>query len=74
MSEGIEPGAVVRLKSGGPSMTVSSVGDNWGEPGVWCDWFDEKQNPQTKVFKPHQLELVPPARKGPLHGNPGSVA
>lgn len=35
-SESIKVGAVVRLKSGGPDMTVESVDDD-GE--ILCTWF-----------------------------------
>ena len=40
----IGPGSVVRLKSGGPSMTVERATGNTGT-GWWCTWFAEK----TKV-------------------------
>lgn len=43
MSEEIEAGDVVQLKSGGPVMTVTSVGDYMGERTVWCEWFDGKK-------------------------------
>lgn len=33
-------GDTVRLKSGGPKMTVTTVGDHWGTPTVWAVWFD----------------------------------
>jgi len=37
MADGFEPGRVVRLKSGGPDMTVE---EDAYEPGnVWCQWF-----------------------------------
>lgn len=42
----IEKGDVVQLKSGGPMMTVSEVGDysrnyvNGPQQGVKCIWFD----------------------------------
>jgi uncharacterized protein YodC (DUF2158 family) len=32
-------GDVVRLKSGGPRMTVTATGDRMGTPSVWCTWF-----------------------------------
>jgi uncharacterized protein YodC (DUF2158 family) len=40
------PGDVVRLKSGGPSMTV---GDFTPEGGVICDWFNEGEC-EARVF------------------------
>jgi uncharacterized protein YodC (DUF2158 family) len=33
-------GDTVQLKSGGPRMTVTSLGSNFGQPIVWCAWFD----------------------------------
>ena len=43
MSNDIQTGDVVVLKSGGPSMTVKSVGDYYGTLTAWCDWFDGKK-------------------------------
>jgi uncharacterized protein YodC (DUF2158 family) len=37
---GIKPGDVVVLKSGGPVMTVERVYDWNGVPTAKCDWFD----------------------------------
>lgn len=37
-----EVGEVVRLKSGGPDMTIHSVDTDFGgrpNGGVWCQWF-----------------------------------
>ena len=43
MSE-IKAGDVVRLKSGGPWMTVSQVDkDTFGTMTAWCHWHDEKK-------------------------------
>ena len=33
-------GEVVELKSGGPKMTVTSVGTPFGVPTVGCMWFE----------------------------------
>lgn len=41
MSETFEVGDVVKLKSGGPKMTVKGAGPNQsGDPTVWCVWFE----------------------------------
>lgn len=49
----IKKGDEVKLKSGGPVMTVRDVGDySFGagiEDGVLCVWF-EGAKPQEKVF------------------------
>ncbi len=38
--ETFKVGDVVKLKSGGPKMTVTVVGDRLGTATVWCTWFD----------------------------------
>jgi len=61
MTNHIQPGNVVQLKSGGPLMTVSGVGDMYGEPRVWCDWFVQDKAPWKKengVFPPTSLKIV----------------
>lgn len=50
MSNGIAVGDVVQLKSGGPKMTVVSIGDDYGQMQAWCEWFDSKQEPKTGGF------------------------
>lgn len=47
-----KPGDTVRLKSGGPLMTVAMIRTD-GE--VDCEWFDEKDQPQSRIFKPTSL-------------------
>ncbi len=54
-----EPGDMVFLKSGGPRMTVESVGDNYGQPTVWCVWFEQvgaKQVVKRETFPPVALK------------------
>lgn len=51
MSEEFKPGDVVRLKSGGPKMTVTEVGEE-----VYCEWFDDKKEPQGRGFSPTSLK------------------
>jgi uncharacterized protein YodC (DUF2158 family) len=52
MATPIQVGDVVRLKSGGPAMTVTQVGEAAmsGVPSVWCAWFDQKQSQQKGTF------------------------
>ena len=45
MSE-IKAGDTVRVKSGGPIMTVSSVQDKWGTLTAYCNWFDGGRSEQ----------------------------
>ena len=39
----LKPGDTVQLKSGGPVMTVTSIGDDYGTLSAWCAWFDGKK-------------------------------
>ena len=61
MSSEFKKGDLVRLKSGGPQMTVDNIaprsmmGES-GEIGVWCVWFD-KGKEMSSVFGPHVLVL-----------------
>jgi len=60
--ENFQIGALVVLKSGGPTMTVKGVGD-YGplspNPGVLCIWFDSKHGNHTeKVFHPETIEAA----------------
>ena len=52
MSEEFKVGDVVRLKSGSPAMTVTSVGQTamTGVLSVWCVWFDQKMVQQEGTF------------------------
>jgi uncharacterized protein YodC (DUF2158 family) len=62
MSEQWKPGDVVRLKSGGPKMTVIEQSqDQNGEPAVHCEWFDEDRKPQRHAFAPTSLQTPPAA-------------
>jgi uncharacterized protein YodC (DUF2158 family) len=62
MSEAIQKGDKVRLKSGGPNMMVDDIGEGgWGSNGdtrVWCEWFDDKNVPQRKDFNLASVEKV----------------
>lgn len=52
-----KPGSVVRLKSGGPQMTVEHMNDGV----VYCVWFNQDASVYTSVrdsFQPESLELI----------------
>ena len=58
MMKEFEIGEVVKLKSGGPLMTVQSMGDyspTGPNPGVICVWFDQLKKVED-VFDPRVLE------------------
>lgn len=52
MANGLKPGDLVQLRSGGPIMTVDAVGDG-GK--VRCEWFDDKDVAQSKIFSATSL-------------------
>ena len=45
MADEIKAGDIVQLKSGGPKMTVSKIGNTLGGtvPHAWCDWFESSK-------------------------------
>ncbi|EID0030069.1 DUF2158 domain-containing protein [Vibrio alginolyticus] len=47
-------GDVVKLKSGGPDMTIVEIDSE----GCFCQWFDDKGQMMSNVFKPVILEKV----------------
>lgn len=59
MTEKFEPGDVVRLKSGGPAMTVSHHGTADNADDVMCEWFVGSARSQ-KVFTAATLEKTTP--------------
>lgn len=50
-------GDVVELKTGGPSMTVQSLGGTGTVQGkkLMCSWFDETKKLQEGYFAPETL-------------------
>jgi uncharacterized protein YodC (DUF2158 family) len=55
-------GDLVRLKSGGPLMTVEEVGERAmiGGEAVWCVWFEtvgKNQVAKRETFPPAVLEV-----------------
>lgn len=66
------PGDLVRLKSGGPLMTVEQVGklSHTEEDAVWCVWFEKvgsKQTVQRDTFAPALLEKSQKPGAGPFY-------
>jgi uncharacterized protein YodC (DUF2158 family) len=55
-------GDVVRLKSGGPPMTVTSIesGENEGGHLVFCIWFNSKGNEKSGHYPAAALVPVEP--------------
>lgn len=65
MSE-LKPGDVVRLKSGGPKMTVEDVVGI--PPSARCSWFiqfGEGWQAQCEAFAPAALVLAEPGARAP---------
>jgi uncharacterized protein YodC (DUF2158 family) len=50
-----EVGDIVRLKSGGPNMTVDNCGGSWLD----CAWFDVGGAHHRQPFSQGSLEKVP---------------
>ena len=57
MESPLKIGDVVRLKSGGPEMTVAHIGKYAHKDGAMCVWFDGKKRVQ-EVFELETLELA----------------
>jgi uncharacterized protein YodC (DUF2158 family) len=51
-----QPGDIVRLKSGGPKMTVETVDDT----GVYCAWF-VGDKVEGRAFQKHVPEKTTPS-------------
>jgi len=50
-------GDTVRLKSGGPRMTITGVGDRPKEGEVvWCAWFGKNQEERTGFYPASAVE------------------
>lgn len=53
--ENLQVGDMVKLKSGGPTMTVHLISSN-----VMCQWFDSAGVLKSGTFLPAQLKKVEP--------------
>ena len=51
----MKPGDIVRLKSGGPRMTIQAILDD----RVVCKWFDKNDTEQSGGYNIESLELAP---------------
>jgi uncharacterized protein YodC (DUF2158 family) len=51
----MQPGKAVRLKSGGPRMTVESVETVGGKTTVHCVWFDNEHNERRGSYPATEL-------------------
>lgn len=62
MAQKYKVGDVVRLRSGGPTMTVANFGEyDYEETGKYlCRWFGEKHKLEEQTFKEEEIELVHP--------------
>lgn len=59
MLKKFNPGDIVRLKSGGPDMTVSSY--NSKDEGVGCMWFNDG-DVKVRFFSPEVLTFKPESK------------
>lgn len=60
-SKKFKTGDPVKLKSGGPEMTVKNYNEDKyadDELMVDCDWFDKNDTKQSDTFHEDQLEIV----------------
>lgn len=53
-----EVGTAVRLKSGGPKMTVVSPPDHDVAGQILCSWFASDNKRMADYFPPNALELA----------------
>lgn len=54
-------GDTVRLRSGGPVLTVVEIGKNgW----LACTWFDSDKKANHHSYPPESLEMFKPAKAG----------
>lgn len=60
MADELKRGDVVQLRSGGPNMTILSIGDLYGSKVAYCSWFDGATE-KTGKFPPGALKIMPEA-------------
>lgn len=60
--QNIQPGDTVVQTSGGPHMTVESIGEHeFGMQSAWLRWTDADERLQRKVLPVNSLKLCEPA-------------
>jgi uncharacterized protein YodC (DUF2158 family) len=57
MAAQLKVGNIVRLRSGGPLMTVTLIDTLDGALSAWCSWFDEKNKAEKDTFPVASLDL-----------------
>ena len=58
MANEIQTGSLVKLKSGGPKMTVEALfSDTRGSRWVRCSWFDDTKR-MSQTFELEAVELT----------------
>jgi uncharacterized protein YodC (DUF2158 family) len=57
VTDELKPGDIVQYRSGGPKMTVTSVGTILGVLRAWCTWSEGGET-QNTVFPVESLERV----------------
>jgi uncharacterized protein YodC (DUF2158 family) len=64
MSENsLQIGDIVRMKSGGPAMTVTTVNYDREPPEACCMWFERRGRPHFYYLRVGALELAKPDSK-----------
>jgi uncharacterized protein YodC (DUF2158 family) len=63
-SEALKVGDVVKLKSGGPAMTVDDFAKD--DKSAYCKWFSNDTKVESAFFAVEALVPVPPAKPEPL--------
>ena len=56
--EKLKSGQIVRLKSGGPKMTVESYKTGDARPLVKCTWFDNEMKLKYNTFHQETLDVI----------------
>jgi uncharacterized protein YodC (DUF2158 family) len=63
MADTVKEGDKVQLKSGGPTMMVTSVGESGymggGPIHAYVTWFNDKKEVKSDSFPPSILDIVP---------------